>query len=102
MDSVLLERSAEVARLADAVLDAADGSGSVALVTGEAGIGKSSLIRAFENRIGDSARVLLHWADDATLDVLRFIARRFRLGGNGSSQPSSQPDTPRSQTDENA
>ncbi|MEZ5095672.1 MAG: AAA family ATPase [Nocardioides sp.] len=44
MGSLLLEREAELAALADGVREAATGRGSVVLVCGEAGIGKSSLV----------------------------------------------------------
>jgi DNA-binding CsgD family transcriptional regulator/tetratricopeptide (TPR) repeat protein len=132
----MLERDDELAALAGAARAAADGSGSVVLVSGEAGIGKSSLLdgirgvlppdgrflvgycddlatprvlgplrdlvgnvgvplaRALER--GDRGEVLealrgeltwaghatvlavedVHWADDATLDVLRYLVRR--------------------------
>ena len=115
-----------------------DGIGSVVLVSGEAGIGKTSVVRAFRRRAGGRARMLtgacddllsprtlgplrdaaldaprgplaaalaagdrdgvltavgdelsdprgptalvvedVHWADDATLDVLRYAGRRI-------------------------
>src|SRR5689334_2644978 len=128
----MLEREHELAVLAAAAQDAAAGRGSVVLVCGEAGIGKSSLVeaarsvlpaegrllvgycddlatrralagnvgtrltRAIEdggdrNRLLDALRAELdwtghptvlaiedvHWADDATLDVLRFLVRRM-------------------------
>jgi DNA-binding CsgD family transcriptional regulator len=128
----LLERDAELARLVAALGRARDGlGGSVVLVSGEAGIGKTSLLREFGARAGPAARVLAedlstpralgpfrdmfrdgglaappdhtdrdrwidallrelgagdrpvvvllddaHWADDATLDVLRYVGRR--------------------------
>jgi DNA-binding CsgD family transcriptional regulator len=125
----VLERDAELTLL-DAALDrAVAGSGSVVLVAGEAGIGKTSLVRAFLRTAGGRARVFAgacddlvtprlfgpfrdvpdlapalvaadrdavlssmvallterpavlvvedaHWADDATLDVLRYLGRR--------------------------
>ncbi|WP_328773525.1 ATP-binding protein [Streptomyces sp. NBC_00286] len=46
MDRGVLERGHELERLAAAARDTADGAGSVALVFGEAGIGKSSLVKA--------------------------------------------------------
>ncbi len=123
---MLLEREPTLEALSQAVSAAAAGRGSVALVTGDAGIGKTSLIRAFADREEDRARLLLsacddlmasrtlgplrdavlgnepvddvfsalldelaaeaptvlvvediHWADDATLDVLGYAARRI-------------------------
>jgi DNA-binding CsgD family transcriptional regulator/tetratricopeptide (TPR) repeat protein len=134
----ILEREAELTALAGAVEAAARGHGSVVLVSGEAGIGKSSLVEALrahlpaEGRMfvgycddlatprtlgpfrdlvgsvgtelsravtegGDRDRLLsalraeldwaqhpavlviedVHWADDATLDALRFLVRRI-------------------------
>ena len=134
-DPGLLERDTELGCLESALHRAAGGTGSVVLVSGEAGIGKTSLVRAFvrahdhvrvlfgacddlvtprtlgplrdamRNRGGRLATALLggdrdavlaallveledgsrptvlvledvHWADDATLDVLRYIGRR--------------------------
>ena len=132
----LLERDAELGRLREA-LDTADrGRGAVVLISGEAGIGKTSLVRAFAATARARARVLagvcddlgtprtlgpfrdmardaggalaaavdpgagrdavfdavhgelaagptvmivedLHWADDATLDVVRYLAWRM-------------------------
>jgi DNA-binding CsgD family transcriptional regulator/tetratricopeptide (TPR) repeat protein len=135
----LLERQAELTALEGAVARAAQGHGSTALVLGEAGIGKTCLVREFLSRVGDGARVLsgagedlltpralgpvrdaarsssgplaealrasadpdlvfaavcdelalsppptvfvvedAHWADGATLDVLRYLGRRIR------------------------
>jgi DNA-binding CsgD family transcriptional regulator/tetratricopeptide (TPR) repeat protein len=132
----LLERGEAMGALAGAVESAASGAGSAVLVTGEAGIGKTSLVRAFVERVADRADVLsgacddlitprplgplrdaasgtggpleaalaggsleavfgaavaeltgrrptvllvedVHWADDATLDVLGYLARRL-------------------------
>lgn len=47
----LLEREEELGLLADAVTDAGAGLGSLVLVSGEAGIGKSSLIRELRERM---------------------------------------------------
>jgi DNA-binding CsgD family transcriptional regulator/tetratricopeptide (TPR) repeat protein len=60
----LLERDAALDRLAGAVDAAACGRGSVVLVTGEAGIGKTALVRAFAEQVGGRARVLAGACDD--------------------------------------
>jgi len=133
---MILERESELAALGRAARDAGDGAGSVVLISGEAGIGKSSLVEAIrgvlpaEGRLlagycddlatprvlgplrdligsvgtrltqalesGDRSAVLealpdelgwvqrptvlvvedVHWADDATFDVLRYLVRR--------------------------
>src|SRR5689334_361542 len=135
MPAGLLERDAELAVLENAVEAAVAGAGSVVLLSGEAGIGKTSLLRAFVRAAPPAVRVLAgacddlltprtfgplhdavrplggplaealrsadrdrvlseslallagpptvlvvedaHWADDATLDVLRFVGRRI-------------------------
>ncbi len=133
----LVDRDAALLTLARALESARGGSGHVLLVSGEAGIGKTTLLRAFAQRRGDAAlwwgacdslgtphplaplhditrgtdvpfRALLqpgharaelfeavlttlqegarpvvavfedvHWADDATLDLLKFLGRRI-------------------------
>jgi ATP/maltotriose-dependent transcriptional regulator MalT len=134
----LLERDAELGVLLSAADELTAGRGSVALVLGEAGIGKTSLLRAFQEQVSDRVRLLIgacddlltprtfgplrdiaadtggplaaaltgeperervydalvgelsgpgpptvlviedvHWADDATLDALRFVVRRI-------------------------
>jgi DNA-binding CsgD family transcriptional regulator/tetratricopeptide (TPR) repeat protein len=135
----LLERSGQLAELADRLSDVTGGAhGAVVLVRGEAGIGKTALLRQFCGSVGRSVRVLwaacdplftprplgplldiarttggelqaqldrgaqphdvaaalmselaspapsvlvledLHWADEATLDVVRLVGRRAR------------------------
>src|SRR5512133_1297951 len=141
MPEALLERGAQLEVLVGAVAEGARGRGSTALISGEAGIGKTSLVRALVERVGDEARVLtaacddlvasrtlgplhdaaigssgplaaaladegpvdrvfaavleelaeerptvlvvedVHWADDATLDVLGYAARRVESVG---------------------
>ena len=46
MSRTILEREDELAALGGAARDARDGAGSVVLISGEAGIGKSSLVEA--------------------------------------------------------
>ncbi len=137
MGKPLVEREAELAALGSAAREALAGDGCVVLLSGEAGIGKSSIVGALrgvlpaEGRLlvgycddlstprvlgplrdlvghvgnaltealesGDRGRVLdalraeldwpehptvlvvedVHWADEATLDVLRVLARRI-------------------------
>jgi DNA-binding CsgD family transcriptional regulator/energy-coupling factor transporter ATP-binding protein EcfA2 len=135
---VLLERDRELAELAQAAREAAAGDGGLVLILGEAGIGKSSLVRAVRGVLPAEGRLLVghcddlgtprtlgpfrdlvghvsaeltralreggerdavlaalraeldwaghptvlvvedvHWADEATLDVLRYLARRI-------------------------
>jgi DNA-binding CsgD family transcriptional regulator/tetratricopeptide (TPR) repeat protein len=141
MAEVLLERGAQLEVLVGAVAAGGDGRGSTALVAGEAGIGKTSVVRALAERVRGAARVLVaacddlvasrtlgplhdaavgtdgplaaalaedgpadrvfaalleelaeerptvlvvedvHWADDATLDVLGYAARRVEAVG---------------------
>ncbi len=133
----LLERGVALEALESALVDAQAGAGSVVLLCGEAGIGKTAVVRAFQRRTRGRARVLMgacddlltprtlgplhdvvsavpggplaaalrlgrdevltavqdelsdprlptvlvvedaHWADEATLDVLRYIGRRI-------------------------
>jgi DNA-binding CsgD family transcriptional regulator/tetratricopeptide (TPR) repeat protein len=135
---MLLERSDQLAALSQALAEARSGSrGTLALVAGEAGVGKTTLVRRFSDEGGASARVLwgtcdalftpaplapfvdvaeqvggplaelverearphhvateliqelraraptilvledVHWADEATLDVLRILGRKL-------------------------
>jgi DNA-binding CsgD family transcriptional regulator/tetratricopeptide (TPR) repeat protein len=77
----LLEREEELAQLDDLVAEARDRRGSVALVVGEAGIGKSSLVDRWISGLDDAA-VHVGWCDDLlsgrALGPLRDIARSAR------------------------
>lgn len=129
-----LERDAPLEQLGTLLARARGGEGAVAMVTGEAGIGKTTLLRRFADgaatrtfwggcdelftprplgplhdmapRLGPELRALLaghdrdalfrelqhelrvtpsllvvedvHWADEATLDLIRFLGRRIR------------------------
>src|SRR4051795_6983285 len=64
MPEALLEREAQLEVLAGAVAEAAQGRGSTALIAGEAGIRKTSLVRALVERLAGEARVLLAACDD--------------------------------------
>src|SRR5829696_160499 len=79
MRARLLERDAELGRLRDALGRAGRGRGSVVLVSGEAGIGKTALVRAFADAARAQARVLTGVCDDLgtprTLGPFRDMAR---------------------------
>jgi ATP/maltotriose-dependent transcriptional regulator MalT len=78
-DVELLERDGELAALRAVTADAAARRGSVVLIVGEAGIGKSTLVRTWLADPGADARVLQGWCDDfltsRTLGPLRDVAR---------------------------
>ncbi len=133
----LIERAPNLDHLQSLLREAADGSGRVVLLEGEAGAGKSSLAAAFASAVPEDTRVLsgacenfgtaeplgpwrdiarqarwsltrvtggnwialfsevldlltdggrptllviedIHWADDATLNLIRYIGRRIR------------------------
>jgi DNA-binding CsgD family transcriptional regulator/tetratricopeptide (TPR) repeat protein len=60
----LLERESELTTFAGAIAAAGEGAGSVVLVSGEAGIGKTSLLREVVLRARGQARVLVGTCDD--------------------------------------
>jgi predicted ATPase/DNA-binding CsgD family transcriptional regulator len=63
----LLERDGALATLVEARDAAAGGSGRVAFVTGEPGIGKTSLVMRFLQDLDSGARVLLGTCDDLSI-----------------------------------
>ena len=63
----LLEREAALAALTEARDAAARGDGRVVVVTGEPGIGKTSLVTRFLADLGADARVLLGTCDDLSI-----------------------------------
>jgi DNA-binding CsgD family transcriptional regulator len=65
----LLERDGEVGVLVDAARDAAAGRGSVLLVSGEAGIGKSSLVRDFARRVKTGTSVIFGTCEPLSVPV---------------------------------
>jgi predicted ATPase len=79
MTAGLLERDAELRRLRETLRGAGQGRGSVVLVSGEAGIGKTSLVGAFTREASGTARVLVGACDDLvtprTLGPFRDMAR---------------------------
>ena len=63
MAGQLLERDAELDTLARAAGHAAEGTGSVVLLHGEAGIGKTSLVHALRSQVPAEARILVGFCD---------------------------------------
>ncbi|MGH8833648.1 MAG: AAA family ATPase [Actinomycetes bacterium] len=71
MSKPILERDDELAVLGSAAREAGDGAGSVVLISGEAGIGKSSLVQAIRRVLPAEGRLLVGYCDDlATPRVL--------------------------------
>jgi DNA-binding CsgD family transcriptional regulator/tetratricopeptide (TPR) repeat protein len=67
----MLERESELSELGIAARDALAGDGSVVLIEGEAGIGKSSLVDVIRSVLPAEGRLLQGWCDDlATPRVL--------------------------------
>src|SRR6266511_894938 len=64
MGERLLERDAPLAVLTGAISEAGAGRGSTVLISGEAGIGKTSLVRAFAEAAASRARLLMGSCDD--------------------------------------
>ncbi|HTW00060.1 MAG TPA: AAA family ATPase [Streptosporangiaceae bacterium] len=60
----ILERDGELSALTEAVQAAAGGDGSVVLVFGEAGIGKSSLVDALRGQLPAEGRMFVGYCDD--------------------------------------
>ncbi len=79
----LLERDGPLAALAEAREEAATGHGSVVLVTGEPGIGKTALVTRFAADLGEEARVLWGTCDD--LSVPRPLGPFRDLVGSASA-----------------
>ncbi len=83
-------REQEVALLIDRWHKAAEGEGQVALLSGEAGIGKSRVLAALRERIGDEPHLVLryqcspHHANDAFYPV---IGQIWRGAGFVSGEP---------------
>src|ERR1700760_3675340 len=67
----IVERDTELSALAAAVGSAAGGGGSVVLISGEAGIGKSSLVEAVRSQLPAEGRMLVGYCDD--LDTPRTL-----------------------------
>src|SRR4051812_50219063 len=81
----LLERDGALAALAEAHAAAAEGDGLVVFVTGEPGIGKTSLVNRFVADLGGGARVLLGACGD--LSIPRPLGPFRGLVGNVSPAP---------------
>ena len=81
----LLERDAPLAALESALVAAIAGTGSVVLLSGEAGIGKTSVVRAFERAVKGRARVRVGACDDLlTPRMLGPLRDAARIGSPGA------------------
>jgi predicted ATPase len=78
---VLVERDMPLQALQQAWQDAQTAGGRIALVSGEAGLGTSSLIQAFVGQLPDPAAVVTGWCDPLhtprPLGPVRDLARRW-------------------------
>jgi DNA-binding CsgD family transcriptional regulator/tetratricopeptide (TPR) repeat protein len=78
----LLERDGELATLGELASAAVGGRGTLVLVTGEAGIGKSALVEAFARGHAAGLRVVWGWCDQLAtprpLGPVRDLARQLR------------------------
>ena len=79
-----LERDDAIATLTHARDDAARGKGRVALVIGEPGIGKTTLVARFLDQVAERSRVLLGTCDD--LSIPRPLAPLQDLAGSVSDE----------------
>lgn len=66
LGAVLLEREGLLGALGDRLVDAGSGRGSLVLVAGEAGAGKTSLVRAFIENLNESTLILFGACDPLT------------------------------------
>src|SRR4051795_9077750 len=91
----LLERDGALATLADARDAAARGEGRVVFVTGEPGIGKTSLVSRFLGELGEGARVLVGTCDDLSIprplgpirDLVGSVSPAFQEALSGGAAP---------------
>ncbi|HZA75252.1 MAG TPA: adenylate/guanylate cyclase domain-containing protein [Acidimicrobiales bacterium] len=88
----LVGRDPDLARLGDAWRRVAAGHGAVAHVAGEAGIGKSRLVRALHEQLGDRVGAVQVWQCSAHHQssslhpVIRFLERDLLLEGTDSAE----------------
>ena len=94
MAEVLLERDAQLEVLVEAVAEGARGRGSTALIAGEAGIGKTSLVRALARRVGGEARVLMAACDDLVASRTLGPLRDAAAGSDGPLAAALAEDSP--------
>ena len=83
-------REQEVALLIDRWRDATEGEGQVALLSGEAGIGKSRILAALRERIGDELHIVMryqcspHHANEAFYPI---VGQIWHAAGFASGEP---------------
>ena len=94
-DEPLLERGESIRRLRALLAEAQLGHGQIAVVTGEAGVGKSALLRAFEAAMPQDVEVLHGYCEDLSisepLGPLRDMARDAGVGRCAASRWHSRP-----------
>ncbi|HXV33193.1 MAG TPA: AAA family ATPase, partial [Gaiellaceae bacterium] len=91
----LLERDGALTALAEAREAAAQGDGRIIVVTGEAGIGKTSLVNRFLEDNGDGARVLVGACDDLSIpsplgpfhDIAALLSPQLEEALSGGAAP---------------
>lgn len=89
------EREPELTQLTAALDRAGRGSGTAVLVSGEAGVGKSSLVAAFRDRIGARARAFQGTCEDLLtprpLGPFRDMARGLPAASMSRRWPTGTP-----------
>jgi hypothetical protein len=84
MSTVLLEREGQLNALEGWWAEAADGDGRLVFLGGEAGVGKTALVRCFRASLSPGARQLVGAADAASGDGAHGVLLRGR-GRNGAA-----------------
>ncbi len=84
---VLLEREAVFARLDALLSEAREGCGRVIVVRGEAGIGKTAVVRSFADEYSEDAHILWGGCDDLLTVRPCSLHTRWSLGDGDLPYP---------------